>query len=926
MDLPNDESTLQWGTPKAPMEGHELVPGSWVGRFQVESELGQGGMGAVYRVWDPILERSVALKSIRLREDGPVNALDRFRREAMALAQVNHPHVCQVHDWVEWEGGAYIAMELVEGATLADAAATMDDRAKFLALRDVARALEAAHAKGIVHRDLKPRNVMVDGQGRVKVLDFGLARLMSDRTEAAQEGAGTPPGWDPEEDRTFLAPDAPDPDSATHLGSGATSEVSGSLTRAGSFMGSPAYASPEQIQGLQVGPPSDIFSLGVMAWELLLGDSPFPGKGRERMAATMTGRRNSLRGRKISRKLADLLKSLLAQDPARRPTAQKAAAALDSLAAPFRLEPWIAASAVVLASSLAVAYGLTHRSIIADLGQNRPPRLAVLPIQNGTGEPALGAVVEVGLTELLSRALRDCPRLAVLDADEVTRAYSSLHLAAAQGLMPVNRAQLGRALGAALLLHGTVAPDPATHQQMFTFTLAEPSGRVRFAGSIPAPPGQFTPFSVAAPAVSQVLAKVDPLHTTYLHEAPASPEVYARYADGKAMMLKGDFKGGEEPLREAAFGAPDFAQAVAAYASCLRRLGRDTAPGVANWALMAARATGDRWAVARALGVKAFLAKDSGSLEEAERLRTASMTLAEALHDADGMAVDSNHLGLIAWERGRMDQARGYFRQSLEWSRSSGDQFNIALAQNNLGNLALRQGDWAGAATLYRSNYAIQQEIGNRWGAGLALNNLGVVSINARDFPAAEDHLTRSLALRTEVGDRAGQSTCLRNLGILALLRLLPAKAEAFQRQSIQVAQEAGLRIIEAESWFCLGELQRQQQRFKPAMEAYMKAQGLLAEGVTPAIKAAATAGLAECEVRIPAPRVKDAIARLTSVQRLAPDSPYLHRALAWVRHQEGRNEEALQELEAAQRESQRQAPEILDELAAVRKRFLGGP
>jgi tetratricopeptide (TPR) repeat protein len=644
------------------------------------------------------------------------------------------------------------------------------------------------------------------------------------------------------------------------------------------------------------------------------------------MAATLSGKRKSLRGRKISRKLATLLKHLLAQDPARRPTAQKVAAALDGLAAPLRLEPWIAASAVVVISSLALAYGLTHRSIIADLGQNRPPRLAVLPIQNGTGEPALGAVVEVGLTELLSRALRDSPRLAVLDTDEVTRAFGLLHLAAAQELMPANRAQLGRALGAALLLYGTVAPDPATHQQAFHFILAEPSGRVRFAGTIPAPPGQFTPFSVAAPAVSQVLAKVDPLRTTYLHEAPASPDVYARYADGKALLLKGDFKGAEAPLRDAAFGAPDFAQAVAAYASCLRREGRETAPSVANWALMAARATGDRWAVARALGVKAFLAKDNGNLEEAERLRTTTMALAEALHDPDGMAVESNHLGLIAWERGRTDQARTYFRQSLDWSQRSGDQFNVALAQNNLGNLALRQGDLTSAAALYRSNYATQQEIGNRWGAGLALNNLGVAALTARDFPGAEENLTRALAIRREVGDRPGQSSCLRNLGILSMLRKDLAKAEVLQHQSIQVAQESGQRTIEAESWFCLGELERQQQRFKPAMEAYLKALSLLAEGVTPEVRAAATAGLAECEVRIPAPRLKDAMIRLTAIQHQFPESPYLHRALGWVRHQEGRQTDALQELEEAQRQASRKAPEILDELIAVRKRFLGGP
>src|ERR1035437_9592493 len=136
-----------------PAGGRNLEPGTPVGRFLVESLLGVGGMGEVYRAWDPTLERSVALKALRSCAASETGAPERFRREALALAQLNHPNVCQVHDWVEGPTGTFIAMDL--------AAPELKVREKLQILRCVALALEAAHAKGLVHRDLKPGNIMV---------------------------------------------------------------------------------------------------------------------------------------------------------------------------------------------------------------------------------------------------------------------------------------------------------------------------------------------------------------------------------------------------------------------------------------------------------------------------------------------------------------------------------------------------------------------------------------------------------------------------------------------------------------------------------------------------------------------------------------------------------------------------------------------
>ncbi len=908
-------------------ESGSLEIGAWVGRFQVEALLGQGGMGAVYRVWDPLLERHLALKAVRFgRVDDPA-AQGRFRREAMALAQLNHRNVCQVHDWVEWEGSAFIAMEMISGQTLPEATKALDYHGKLRVLRSIARALEAAHAKGIVHRDLKPSNVMVDSEGQVKVLDFGLARFVSadeGPDSTASEGAASD-GPFQEEEPTSLVPAITDdatregllPSPAPSLTTG------GSLTLAGSFMGSPAYASPEQMVGRLAGPPSDMFSFGVLAWELLLGDHPFPGGGRGRMAATAAGKLKPLRGRKLPRAIAKLLTSLLARNPGQRPTAAQAGAALDRQMRPLAAGWWFALPAAGLLV-VGTAYLFFGRGIIADLARERPPRLAVMPIRNETGDATLNAQVEVGMTELLGTALRASPSLAILDAESVTRTFTLFRLDPSRSVDPERQRQIVRALGAALSFQGVLKSEPGTGALVFSYTLTEPSGRVRLSGKVEAPSQKaFVAYSLVDPAVEVVLGKIDPLHSLSPRGTAPPPEVFAQYALGKALFLKGDFKGCEKPLREAAFKAPAFSLAVSTYASCLRRLGQEQALPVANWAFMAAKATGDRWAEATALGVIAFLAKDRGDLEEAERLRLSTLALAKATRDLDGESAAYNHLGLIAAERGRDAEAKAFCEQALGLAQQVSNRLHISLAQNNLANLALKRGDLPGAAEMYRAALAIQQEIGNRWGEALALNNLGVTALTARDFPGAEGFLSRALVLRQAVGDRVGQGTCLRNLGILHQMRGDLVRAEGYQQQALKVVQEASARTIEAECHFCLGELQRLTGRFTLARETYQRTLELLPKGVTPDVRNAALAAQVECDARLPWPRLKEIETRLAALDGVQADSPYVHRARAWVHFRSGRWAEALASLKAAEADPRHQAPEIQSELAATRTLFL---
>jgi serine/threonine-protein kinase len=219
-----------------------LSPGDQVGRYRVESLLGQGGMGAVYRAVDGELGRAVALKVIAERPDEA--AVARFRREARAASALSHPNVATVFDVGTHEGSPYLVMELLDGHAMRRYVGDAEiAREKKLAwLLDVARALDAAHRAGLVHRDVKPDNVMVTSSGSAKLLDFGIARpapLPIDPTAPTTQGATT------------------------------------NLTQAGKIVGSPFYMAPEQLKGDVADARSDQFAWGVTAYEVLSGRLPW---------------------------------------------------------------------------------------------------------------------------------------------------------------------------------------------------------------------------------------------------------------------------------------------------------------------------------------------------------------------------------------------------------------------------------------------------------------------------------------------------------------------------------------------------------------------------------------------------------------------------------------------------------------------------
>ncbi len=243
-----------------------LSIGEKLGHYEVLSLLGQGGMGEVYKAHDPRLRRDVAIKVSAARFN------ERFEREARAIAALNHPNICTLYDI----GPDYLVMELVEGSS-PKGPLPLDEALRIAG--QIAAALEAAHEKGIVHRDLKPANVKITPGGLVKVLDFGLAKIVREAS----------------------------PDEST---------MTMGLTEAGAAMGTPAYMAPEQAQGKEVNKRADVWAFGVLVYELLTGRRPFQGESmRATLAAVLTTEPDLTI---VPARVRPLLRACLKKDPQER--------------------------------------------------------------------------------------------------------------------------------------------------------------------------------------------------------------------------------------------------------------------------------------------------------------------------------------------------------------------------------------------------------------------------------------------------------------------------------------------------------------------------------------------------------------------------------------------------------------------------------
>ena len=346
-----------------------LPAGTRLGPYEILAPLGAGGMGEVYRARDTRLDRDVAVKVLPENLAADASALARFEREAKAVAALSHPNILALHDFGQSGGVSYAVMELLEGETLRDrlSAAPLPPRKAIEYAQQILLGLAAAHDRGIVHRDLKPDNLFVTRAGLVKILDFGLA------------GPVRPPSSEKEETHV---PTRPAP------------------TEPGTVLGTAAYMSPEQVRGKAVDQRSDLFSLGLILYEMVAGRRAFQeGTPVETMMAILRDDPPPLSslGRALPAGLEEIVDHCLEKSPHERfQSARDLAFALRVL----ERDP----SAPRTPQPAAPASGVGSPSVSSGVSPPQPPSIAVLPLRNLSADPE-NEYFSDGMTEEIIDAL-----------------------------------------------------------------------------------------------------------------------------------------------------------------------------------------------------------------------------------------------------------------------------------------------------------------------------------------------------------------------------------------------------------------------------------------------------------------------------------------------------------------------------------------
>jgi serine/threonine protein kinase/Flp pilus assembly protein TadD len=410
--------------------------GQTLGHYKILDKLGAGGMGEVYRALDTTLDREIALKILPPEIASDPDRLDRFEREAKALAALNHPNIVTIHTVEAVDEVHFLTMELVEGQPLSQLIPSggLSLERFFDVAIPLADALAAAHDKGIIHRDLKPANTMVTDDGRLKVLDFGLAKLRQEPTPADLSELRTEP-----------------------------------LTQEGMVVGTVPYMSPEQLEGCDLDGRSDIFSLGTILYEMATGQPPFRGSSSVSIIAAIVkdspAEVDQLRD-DLPHHLARIVRHCLEKDPEDRfQTSRDVRNELQDLQQESSLEEhpgfsvahrarshknlkrWIVAiAAVALVTLVAVWWVATRESsqVARDLEVDVPQRIVVLPFEN-LGPPEDEYFAD-GVTEEITSRLSAVSGLSVISRTTATQYKESRP--------PL--AQIGRDLNVDYALEGTV--------------------------------------------------------------------------------------------------------------------------------------------------------------------------------------------------------------------------------------------------------------------------------------------------------------------------------------------------------------------------------------------------------------------------------------------------------------------------------------
>jgi eukaryotic-like serine/threonine-protein kinase len=773
--------------------GERTLSGVFGSRYEILQLIGEGGMGRVYRARDRELDKIIALKTIRTQED--VGAVSRFKKELILARKITHKNVVRIFDLGEAEGIKFFTMEFIEGDSLK---ALIRRRGKIppgeaIALsRQILGALHEAHEEGVVHRDLKPQNIMVDTQGVPHLMDFGIARSLDT-----------------------------DGDTVT-----------------GAILGTPDYMSPEQVRGEKAERASDIFSFGVILYEMLTGDIPYHGdtpiskimmrlNQKPRAPHELTGG--------IPKYLEGIVLKCMEVDPVLRyPTVS---AILDDIErehvdrsvslrvqrAVGRHRRAVAAAAVLGVAALGVGLGIRREAPpveTAAVAAGSLHTLAIVPFTNATGSGEL-EWMRTGLADMLVTDLSQSKYVRPVPGERVSRVLQQA------GLSKQSRFDEAALESVSKL---------ARAQSVLSGQFVEAAGKLRLdltlrrAGS-----GVAVPLKAEGTA-SDVFAMVDRIAQQVREHLDLSPEqirsdtarpvaevstgsleALRAYHAGLAKLEQGANQAALPLLKEATTRDPSFAMAFAKLASAYLETGD---PREAGAAIERAQALADQKALPLPeryqIHATAALVKDDfetavGSYTELAKLYPddpdIQLNLANALQELgklpEAISAYQRVLGLAPTyssallELGRVQFKSGHFQEAIRTLQDgmagrkfSDDPETLGTVHSILGVCFRDSAQPDKALEHLNLSLDFRRKAGNKRGQSVTLTNLASVYENRGEIDKALEAERRALAISREMGDRARESFVLNNMGLTYRVAGNLDKALLAFRESLQIENE----------------------------------------------------------------------------------------------------------------------------------------
>ena len=712
--------------PDAPYaQGEALVGTLLAERYEILELLGQGGMGAVYKAHDIELERLVALKLIRPDLASNPEILRRFKQELILAREVTHRNVIRIFDLGQAKGFKFITMEFVEGR---DLRAILRERGKLppeetvRIISQVCRALESAHAAGVVHRDLKPQNIMLDAKDRVYVMDFGIAHSLET------------PG----------------------------------MTQTGALMGTPEYMSPEQAKGIKVDPRSDLFSLGIIFYELLTGISPFKADTAVATLLKRTQERPQPPAEvdpTIPKAISDVVMKCLEIDRGLRfstareileDLGQEAPTSVRTVAptlppvisapqaekiSPFvRYRTWIAGAAAFV---LLAALGIAFRGKIFPAKRSAPVEqasLAILPFRNASGDASLDWLGP-SLADMLSTDVGQSARLRTISPDRLHQVLSDLRITPGTAIDPTMVGRIAEFSSADTVVWGQYAKFG--DQIRIDATLLDLKHNRR------------APLKIEAASEKEIPGTVDGFAELIRKNLAVSPDVLKEL---KASSF--------QPSSKSMPALRDYNQGV--------QLLRDGKNLEAVKLLQAAIKDDPQFALAysRLAETNSALGYDS----EAEQLALKAVELSENLPTAEKYQIAANHFR-IAKDYPKAIEAY----QNL--AKVSPDNSDIESA---LGAIYENSGDFVKAREFYQKLLTANPKDGSTL---LAIGRVEILSGNSQ---ASLDPLNRGLSLAIQVDNQEQKGTILHLLGIAYSSLNKPDDALQNYKQALEIRRSLG--------------------------------------------------------------------------------------------------------------------------------------